>query len=279
MWLLLSCAEPLSQGLQPPVPPPVDPLQARATELRQTVPEGFTVVIEAPWVVAGDEPEQNVRARAAQTVRWATRQLEGSLFPARPAEVWTIWLFRDADSYRQHAVGLLGHPEPHTPYGYASDGQLVMNIATGGGTLIHEMVHPYVAANAPGAPPWINEGLGSLYEQCGERDGRMVGLTNWRLEGLQDAIRADVLPPLQTLIEQDDHAFYREDPGTNYAQARYLMLWLQEHGQLETFWHGWRREQAADPSGLLALRRTLQVEDLAAWQEDWERWALGLRFP
>ena len=56
-----------------------------------------------------------------------------------------------------------------------------MNIATGGGTLVHELVHPYVEADFPGAPPWLNEGLGSLFEQSDERDGYIVGLTNWRL--------------------------------------------------------------------------------------------------
>ena len=43
----------------------------------------------------------------------------------------------------------------------------IMNIATGGGTLVHEIVHPYVEANFPGCPAWFNEGLGSLYEACG----------------------------------------------------------------------------------------------------------------
>ena len=46
-----------------------------------------------------------------------------------------------------------------------------MNIATGGGTLVHEIVHPFVEANFPGCPTWFNEGLGSLYEQSAERKG------------------------------------------------------------------------------------------------------------
>lgn len=271
MWWLLACAR--------PAPAPVDPLEARVTELRESLPEGFTVLVESPWVVVGDEPPEHVRARAQQTVRWATQQLESRLFPVRPTEVWTIWMFGDAASYEKNAVALVGHPDPHTPYGYARDGQLVMNIATGGGTLIHEMVHPYVAANATGTPPWINEGLGSLYEQCGEISGRMVGLTNWRLAGLQQAIGAGALPSFEALASQDDHGFYQEDPGTNYAQARYLMYWLQEHDKLETFWHSWRRDPTADPTGLVTLRTVVGTEDLGAWQQGWEAWAMELHFP
>ena len=55
-----------------------------------------------------------------------------------------------------------------------ADNALVMNIATGGGTLVHEIVHPFMEANFPACPSWFNEGLGSLYEQSGARDGRIV---------------------------------------------------------------------------------------------------------
>ena len=50
-----------------------------------------------------------------------------------------------------------------------------MNISTGGGTLVHEIVHPFVAANFPNCPAWFNEGLGSLYEQSGEVNGAIHG--------------------------------------------------------------------------------------------------------
>jgi hypothetical protein len=76
--------------------------------------------------------------------------------------------------------------KPTTPYGYYSSTHkaLVMNISTGGGTLVHEIVHPFIEANFPNCPAWLNEGLGSLYEQCGEVDGHIHGYTNWRLPGI-----------------------------------------------------------------------------------------------
>ena len=49
-----------------------------------------------------------------------------------------------------------------------------MNISTGGGTLVHEIVHPFIQSNFPNCPSWFNEGLGSLYEQCRERNGKIV---------------------------------------------------------------------------------------------------------
>jgi hypothetical protein len=155
----------------------------------------------------------------------------------------------------------------------------VMNIATGGGTLVHEIVHPFVRANFPACPAWFNEGLGSLYEQCGERGGRMVGFTNWRLAGLQEAIAAGELQFFETMMETSDRAFYERDPGTNYAQARYLCYYLQEKGLLRTFYRRFTAAQADDPRGVATLKAVLGVRDLAAFQTKWEAWVMKLSFP
>ena len=83
-----------------------------------------------------------------------------------------------------------------------------MNIATGGGTLVHEIVHPFVAANFPQCPSWFNEGLASLYEQSGEEAGHIHGYTNWRLAGLQKAIRGKRLGTFRRLCDTTTSQFY-----------------------------------------------------------------------
>ena len=108
-----------------------------------------------------------------------------------------------------------------------------MNISTGGGTLVHEIVHPFVAANFPNCPAWFNEGLGSLYEQSGEVEGEIHGFTNWRLPRLQEAIRKGKLASFKTLCHTTDTEFYEKDRGTNYAQARYLCYYLQQKDLLQ----------------------------------------------
>src|ERR1044071_4001647 len=154
-------------------------------------------------------------------------------FSRDPKEILDIWLFKDAASYERNAQLLFGE-KPGTPYGYYSSTHkaLVMNISTGGGTLVHEIVHPFIEANFPNCPPWLNEGLGSLYEQSGEVDGHIHGYTNWRLPGLQKAIEAGQLPSFKTLLGLDANAFYQDQKGTNYAQSRYLCYYLQQRGLL-----------------------------------------------
>jgi hypothetical protein len=252
----------------------------RVLSLKQRLGPAFTVLVEPPFVVAGDEEPRVVRQRAAQTVRWATTKLKAAYFTQDPERILDIYLFKDRGSYEGHAKSLFGST-PGTPYGYYSrkDRALVMNIATGGGTLVHEIVHPYIEANFPGCPPWFNEGLGSLYEQSGEEDGHIVGDTNWRLPGLQAAIRRKQVPPFEKLLAMDEGAFYDDDTGTNYAQSRYLLYYLQMRGLLARYYKEFHANRAKDPSGVESLRKVLGEHDLGAFKERWEAFVLKLRMP
>ena len=238
----------------------------------------FSIVVEKPFVVIGDEGESVVKQRAEGTVRWAVTKLKQDFFTKDPKEILDIWLFKDEESYEKHAQLFFGE-KPTTPYGYYSSTHkaLIMNISTGGGTLVHEIVHPFMEANFPAAPPWLNEGLGSLYEQSGEVDGRIHGFTNWRLPGLQRAIREKRVPSFNALTSMNASAFYNEDRGTNYAQARYLLYYLQEQGVLVKFYKDFVARQKVDPSGYESLRRVLRVRDMDAFKRKWEGFVLGLQ--
>lgn len=248
-------------------------------QLKQRLPsKEFEIVIEKPFVVIGDGGRRAVEEDARGTVRWAVTLLKKDYFTRDPKDILDIWLFKDAASYNRHTRDLFGS-EPTTPYGYYSPAHkaLVMNIETGGGTLVHEIVHPFVEANFPECPAWLNEGLGSLYEQSGEQGGHLWGYTNWRLPGLQRAIRRGSLTPFKTLLALDGRAFYEDDPrGTNYAQARYLCYYLQERGLLTRFYREFYAARAADPTGFDTLKKVLNESDMDAFQQRWEKFVLGL---
>jgi hypothetical protein len=237
----------------------------------------FTIVVEPPFVVVGDGGREAVESSARGTVKWAVDLLKRDYFTKDPEEILDVWLFKDAASYEKHRAALFG-PGPDTPYGYYSSQHkaLVMNISTGGGTLVHEIVHPFVAANFPDCPAWFNEGLGSLYEQSGEQDGHIRGFTNWRLPGLQKAIREGRVRPFKDLTALGAGDFYTQQTGTNYAQARYLCYYLQERGLLVRYYQEFLANRAADPTGFDTLKKTLAVEDMNAFQKDWEKFVLGL---
>jgi hypothetical protein len=238
----------------------------------------FSFIIQRPFVVIGDEPKDAVEQHAEGTVRWAVDRLKKDFFTDDPKEILNIWLFKDSASYERNALLLFGD-KPTTPYGYysSSNKALIMNIETGGGTLVHEIVHPFMEANFPACPPWLNEGLGSLYEQCGDVDGHIHGFTNWRLPGLQQAIRAKQVPSFSQLTSFDSGQFYNEDRGVNYAQARYLCYYLQQKGLLVKFYQEFHAHQKEDPTGFKSLQKTLAETDMDAFKTKWEKFVLDLK--
>ena len=247
--------------------------------LKPKVPEGFTIVIEPPFVVIGDEDPDTVKKRSRGTVRWSASMLKQDFFSKDPDKILDVWLFKDKKSYVSNVQEIF-NDTPTTPYGYYSErhGALIMNIATGGGTLVHEIVHPFMAANFENCPAWLNEGMGSLYEQCGTKDNHIYGYTNWRLPGLQEFIMDGDLSSFETLLSTTEVEFYDDDPGSNYAQARYLCYYLQEQGLLVEFYHKFYKNRDKDPTGLKTLKEVLKVKDLEEFQETWEQWILTLRF-
>ncbi|HEU0030590.1 MAG TPA: DUF1570 domain-containing protein [Kofleriaceae bacterium] len=242
----------------------------------------LSIRVEDPFVVVGDGTPAELE-RSASTVRWAADQLEANFFAKRPTKLLDIYLFTTEASYNAGVKTLTGE-DPGTPFGFYSSthGAMFMNIATGGGTLVHEIVHPYVEADFPDAPAWLNEGLGSLFEQSAERDGHIVGLTNWRLAGLQKSIRRGSVPSFRALTGLDRGKFYDDDSGTNYAQSRYLLYYLQEQKLLHDFYRAFRAAQTKDPTGYATLVATLGRDaqpDMKAFQRKWERYVIDLRFP
>ncbi|MDP6445562.1 MAG: C39 family peptidase [Pirellulaceae bacterium] len=246
--------------------------------LKRRIPsEDFHIVLERPFVIVGDQSLSQVQRHAKGTVAWSVRLLKQDYFSRDPRRILDIWLFRDKESYEKHALEIFGD-EPTTPYGYYSrrHGALIMNIATGGGTLVHEIVHPFMATNFPRCPSWFNEGLASLYEHCSERNGSLWGGVNWRLRNLQAKIGADELSTTESLCATSTREFYG-DSGDNYAQARYLCHYLQHRGKLIEFFHRFRRDADSDPTGWRTLLNVLEIEDPDQFEKTWRDYVMRLR--
>jgi hypothetical protein len=253
----------------------------------------FTVVVAKPFVIAGNDTAEQLRATGVATVTWTVAHLKKDYFAKAPVEVIDIYLFKDKASYDKANKELFAGA-PDTPYGYYSPryNALVMNIATGGGTLVHEIVHPFISANFPNCPPWFNEGLASLYEQSMDRDGHIWGLPNWRLIDLKKTLTRNAAnlpaeddgaaPAFKALCAMDADAFYGKGKGPNYGVARYVCLYLQEKGVLRQFYKDFVANQKADPTGYATLQKTLAgvgEKDMNAFRKKWERWVMGLQYP
>ena len=247
--------------------------------LKKRLPhKDFHITIQKPFVVVGDGTPEQVEGWSDGTVKWAVEKLKKDYFSKDPNHIIDIWLFKDKQSYDKHNVELFNN-KPGTPYGFYSPRNrvLVMNISTGGGTLVHEIVHPFMESNFEDCPSWFNEGLASLYEQSSTKNGRIIGLTNWRLRGLQLAIADDRLPSFKELCSTSTREFY-DGHGTNYAQARYLCYYLQQRGLLNSYYHNFVKNSDQDPTGYETLKQVLGRDDVRQFQKEWEAYVSKLRF-
>ncbi len=218
-------------------------------------PECHTIV-RPPFVLAGDLEIDELDAWHRETIAPAMRAMARELLDTPPSEPITVLLLASEPSYNHYAEKLFGD-RAVSIYGYYKPGSrtLVMNIGTGGGTLVHELTHALVDFDFPEIPDWFNEGLASLHEQCRfreDQDGPTIeGLENWRLPGLQKAIRAGRLGSIETLLASDE--FRGRQEGLNYAQARYFCLYLERRELLADFYRLFRDTHAGDPRGSRAL--------------------------
>ena len=240
--------------------------------------ERLSFVTAGPWLIAGDGGEQRLAAYRDRTILAAQKALAATYFDKEPAEPILILLFESAEPYCRLAKEWFGREDPpHFGYFMRERGVMLMNVGTGTGTLVHELVHALIAPDFPDVPDWFNEALASLYEQC-TIDGESIrGLENWRLPALQSAIRDGKLRPLRELIEDED-LYDAEHVGMNYAQGRYLLFYLQERGLLRDYYKRFREGAAEDRTGLKTLEAILAPRKLEEFEKDWREWVLGLRF-
>ena len=255
----------------------VEAAERAAKEMLGRTGPGFRAVVRPPFVVIGNLPAGEIRRLAAGSVVRPARAMWRSHFRRRPTDVITVLLFRDAKTYQAGARKLFGDTDvPYFGYYRPARRALVMNIATGTGTLVHELTHALIAYDFPSVPTWFNEGLASLHEQCTVSEDGIVGAVNWRLPALQKAIRAKTLRPLGELIARDD--FYGRLRGLNYAQARYFVMYMQEKRLLRGFYRRFRSTHAK-PGAAVGAIEAVFGKRLKEVEAEYLKWALTLRWP
>ena len=100
-------------------------------------------------------------------------------------------------------------------------------------------------------------------------------------DAVEHAIAAHSTRPgaLLPLLHAVQDALGLIPPAAAPAIASALNLSRAEVHGVISFYHDFRADHAHDPTGVATLRRVLGTDDLAAFQEDWEEWVLGLAYP
>jgi len=251
--------------------------QRRGDRIAARLGNGCRHVVRTPFVIAGDLTTKELQEWHDGTIEPAAHALWKNYFETRPDEPIVVLLFDREESYNHYARTLFGD-EGISVFGYYKPRQrtLVMNISTGGGTLLHELTHALADFDFPNIPDWFNEGLASLHEQArlANDPPRIQGLINWRLPVLRDAIRRDRLRSLKSLIAADD--FRGADEGVNYAQARYFCLYMQEQGVLGDYYQAFHDHRAADPTGAQAVSEVFRDQSWQQLEKNFCQWVARL---
>jgi hypothetical protein len=253
--------------------------QVQADSLRQQLGAECAVIERPPFVLAGDLSTAELDRWYRQTIGPAARSMARAYFRTPPDKHITVLLFSKEQSYNHYAEQLFGE-EGISVYGYYKPQQrtLVMNIGTGGGTLVHELTHALIDFDFPAVPDWFNEGLASLHEACRIRadESGIDGLPNWRLPGLQKAIREERLDSLSTLLASKE--FRGSQVGLNYAEARYFCMYMQQQGVLVDFFRKFRSQHTHDPTGVQTVKEVFVGRSWEELDRDFRAWVLTLHW-
>lgn len=260
----------------PPLTAPISDLPARceaaAHDYRTQFPETWSWLVCTPFVLGSDLETAQLEQIYRQTLAPTARALTIGYFDHAPTEPIIVLICSSAEVYRQ-CIRLLGDGERAEYAGiYVRQARrLVLNLSTGEGTLAHELTHALAHVDFPHMPEWFDEGLASLHEESQFSDDglRLLGAPNWRGELLKQALASRQLPSLAVLLTQ---AFGRQTPALDYAQARYLCLFLQEKHLLGAYYRKCRANISIDPTGGWSLLQILgyeRIEDIDAEYQNW----------
>ncbi len=251
-------------------------MKKQLQDARKEMGKTFSVDGFGPFIIISNIKSSRLEEVKESIIRASYNAFYKDFCSTAPTYITTIYLFKNQADYNFYSDKLF-RETPNTPYGYyrSTDRAMLINLSTGTGTLVHEMVHAIIDADFPNAPTWFNEGFASLFEQSRIEEGSIVGLTNWRYPILKKAIDNNTLVSLEHLLNLPEKDFYEDPEGYNYAEARYLCYYLQKKGLLTNFYKRFKQQQSSDPTGAKTLVEIMK-KDIDSIEKDWIEWAKNI---
>jgi hypothetical protein len=244
-------------------------------ELRRQLPLEWAIVVHQPFVLAGDN-EQTVEGHYEQTIVPTLAALTASYFQRPPRYPITILLCASDEQFQSCNLRLDQQQRNQYSGLYSRTGRrIIVNTASGDGTLAHELTHALAHADFPKMPEWFDEGLASLHEECEfSNDGlRLIGLENWRGKLAVEALHRGELRLLEDLAS---HRFGSpERAQVDYAHVRSFCQFLQDRGFLEPFYQTCRANIDTDPTGLRSLCAVAGTRHPMTIDDSFRRWLIG----
>lgn len=152
---------------------------------------------------------------------------------------------------------------------------IAANSEAGLGAMLHEIAHRMIANELASVPNWFNEGFATFCEDSlffvNQRTNEILkvqlGTINWRMEGLQQSLKANKYIKLKALISGKQARMSENDIDLFYAEARAIVCFLYRCGLLKNFIQAARKQ----PDSAKALEETFGIK-LSDIEKEWLDW-------
>lgn len=250
-------------------------LVPRSRESR-TIERWKLELVSSHGPVATDESERELTL----LIGWATERL----FPntAKPDALqndpWIMVILPDRTNFARWALATFGPGARGgtSGIGGAYDHNRRRLVAQDlGATLRHELIHVLhwrdMSRLGQEHAAWIQEGLASLVEDYDIVDDELVPAPSWRTNIVKRQLDINFLTPIEELATTEMQRFVASRPLAKYAQSRAVMLFLYDLGRLEAFYQTYIQTFDQDPTGMIALQQTLDLEqpEIEQHYRDW----------
>jgi len=222
------------------------------------IPKGFTITKFKYFVIISELPPEVTYSIIDNEIRHTIDGVEDSYTRKNPAEPIPFFLFSDFDEYKNFSLKYYGiNDNDLSPYGYykTSKKVIVVRFARWKGSISHEITHALIHPDFPNIPSWFDEGLASLHEQFTYRDGELIGVFSWRIVSLRRALEDSTYTTLNKLMSTNDEELYGKRSPFYYAQARYLLMYLQQKRLLRKYYSEFRDNFKRDETGIKQLEK------------------------
>ncbi|HEY8091920.1 MAG TPA: hypothetical protein VIF09_28860 [Polyangiaceae bacterium] len=232
-------------------------------------------------------PDGDALPDDVKLVHDALAALLNGRFTRAPSRALTVYLFDDDRSFDPMCKQRFGDTRCASWLGLwiKETREIFADQGPGKSTLIHELTHPLLDADAeavPGGrgawrqPRWLREGVSSLFEAAVLKGTEIHGATNWRLGDLrraQASAEDRELVHLDALFRMPDDLFddsrAHDHARSAYAASRFACQYLDEQGKLWPFYRAWSTHAADDATGEKSFVETVGTTPKdadAAWQ-------------
>jgi hypothetical protein len=192
-------------------------------------------------------------------------------------------LFKDQSSFQEYAKVDAPHRQWLGGYFSYDSRWLVLHLEPDSGSLTHEYCHALIEDDIGLLPPWISEGLASLYERYRLDAGIPVGEKGSTLQEVKAGLLQNRVPTLEAFVGFRGQQFYDpERVRMNYDVARALCLFLQEKGVLVAVYKEIKAAKAANPlappvaTSRAAVEKALGVK-MDRVNDDFRNWLASSR--